>query len=84
MRKMLSSQQSHTSQNSKGLYLVNWAVTTHFTERIPNQLWSSRSKCKGLVYSMKSRQNMCPHCTILNMVTGVDVSCTKLFHRGVC
>jgi len=84
MRKMLSSQQSHTSQNSKGLYLVNWAVTTHFTERIPNQLWSSRSKCKGLVCSMKSRQNMCPHCTILNMVTGVDVSCTKLFHRGVC
>jgi len=35
MRKMHSSQQSHTSLKSKGLYLVNCAITIHFIGRIP-------------------------------------------------
>ena len=69
MRKMHSSQQSHTSQKSKGVYLINWAIKTHFTGRIPKQICSSRrSKCEELVCSLKSRWNMCPHSTILNTV----------------
>lgn len=56
MRKMHSSQQSHTSLKSKGFYLINWAITTHFIGSIPKHMCSSRrSKCKELVCSMKSR-----------------------------
>jgi hypothetical protein len=29
---------NHTQANSKGLYLLNWVITTHFIGRIPKQM----------------------------------------------